>query len=333
MPTQKSLRCVLLPDLMPWERYSILSLTERLKSEGVVIVDSPSSLNDWKPPLNATDITWVVSGRWQSALKKIPSRLNGNWFLSILGSDEKKESLSSLFWRKLKPISVKNLHWLTHSPLSYRFFKEIEGVPPDQVSYVPLPMLPDNRMIFEMNKRPFTVGIITRFSGSHNLHYILGVAHYVTRMNSEVRFQIIGSGKHEFHLRRLITELGLNESVKVSDNLNDLAMDALLFSPLQNHHFLPLFAAALYHIPVVTSELPGIEELISDGHSGFVVPMHEIKPMAELILRLSHDPFLQKSMGKKLAETLSPQYTQAAANYSKLLFGPEIVRNPLVKAA
>ena len=97
----------------------------------------------------------------------------------------------------------------------------------------------------------------------------------------------------------------------------------LLYVPLRNEHFIPVLLAGQAGIPVIASEIPGIEELVTDSKEGFIVPVNETRPMAELLLRLSGDALLRKNMGanlrKRLGENLSPE--KLNSDYERLFFG------------
>jgi glycosyltransferase involved in cell wall biosynthesis len=51
-------------------------------------------------------------------------------------------------------------------------------------------------------------------------------------------------------------------------------------------------------VPVISTRLRAIPELITDGENGFLVPVQDSHALAEAIKRIALDPFLRESMGK-----------------------------------
>jgi glycosyltransferase involved in cell wall biosynthesis len=140
------------------------------------------------------------------------------------------------------------------------------------------------------------------------------------------------------HISHMVSELELEKTVDVveTNNLVDVAdMDIFLYGPLRNDHFLPLLIAGGQGIPVLANEITGIEQFVTDGHTGFVVPVNEVKPMAELIIRLSDDKSLRNAMGNALKERLSEKfsYTVLAENYEAVFFPQGGKGKPLERAA
>lgn len=58
-----------------------------------------------------------------------------------------------------------------------------------------------------------------------------------------------------------------------------------------------LIEAAAAGLPIVTSDVPGCREVVTDGLNGFLVPPRESAPLADALERLILDPELRASMG------------------------------------
>jgi glycosyltransferase involved in cell wall biosynthesis len=232
----------------------------------------------------------------------------------------------ALVFQKFKR-TPSNVRFVAHSPLSFRFLCEIRRLPTERVIYLPLPVAsPIARSSFSPAEKPHVlVGTLARFSSESNLHYFLNIAHYVTHKQGNAHFRILGAGTLKPHLQTIVRDLGMLSSVSFDEGEpRALAeLDILIYSPLQNTHFLPLLLAGSRGCAVLASELPGVEQLLTDGKDGFVVPVNDTKPMAELVLRLVADPNLRHAVGERLKSSLLGKFSASVlgAEYSQRLVG------------
>ncbi len=59
------------------------------------------------------------------------------------------------------------------------------------------------------------------------------------------------------------------------------------------------FEAMAAGLPVVVSDYTGIHDLIRDGHTGFMVPPHNVSALAATLEKLLYDPMLRKQVGER----------------------------------
>jgi glycosyltransferase involved in cell wall biosynthesis len=107
----------------------------------------------------------------------------------------------------------------------------------------------------------------------------------------------------EAHFKRQIQEFGLSAYFEFNPEGASLpSLDLILFAPNQSAHFLPILIGAALRVPVLSVELPGIEEFIRDGKEGFLFSVHDVKSPSELIRRLTGNPALKKALAHSLSE-------------------------------
>jgi glycosyltransferase involved in cell wall biosynthesis len=123
---------------------------------------------------------------------------------------------------------------------------------------------------------------------------------------------IVGEhGEHEAELRNQIAAHGLADEVRFTGPMDQ----ARLYDEYQNADVfclpcrvldngdrdgLPnvLMEAMACGLPVITTPVSGIPEIINDGHNGALVPPNDAEALANAIQRISADPMLARNLGR-----------------------------------
>ncbi len=124
--------------------------------------------------------------------------------------------------------------------------------------------------------------------------------HAMARLASDgvdAKLTIIGRGPQEAELRRLIDELGLRDRVELAgavgqDAIYEYFAAADLFAVPSFAEGLPvvIMEALATRLPVVSTTIMGIPELIRDGETGLLVPPGSDEALAAALARLAADP-------------------------------------------
>lgn len=85
--------------------------------------------------------------------------------------------------------------------------------------------------------------------------------------------------------------------------------DLVVFPSTESHFARPVIEAGAMAKPVVASKIGGVEELIEDGRTGFLVPPNEPHALADAITRIIDDSLLAAKMGEA-------GYKRAIVNYN-----------------
>lgn len=158
----------------------------------------------------------------------------------------------------------------------------------------------------------------------------------LAKQHPGVRFMVIGSPfpgneEHLVRLRALITELGIEDSVVLTGDVDDVkaayaALDITVLASTSPEPFGGVVIEAMaMGIPVVGTNVGGTPEQIAHGHTGLLVPPDAPRPMADAIERLLVDPPLREQMGRAararfLAEfEFEPFYQRLWGIYSEVL--------------
>jgi glycosyltransferase involved in cell wall biosynthesis len=88
-----------------------------------------------------------------------------------------------------------------------------------------------------------------------------------------------------------------------------LSVADLLLIPSENESFgLAALEAMACEVPVVANRVGGLPEVIGDGETGYLVPLGDIKAMAERSIRVLSDTSHRKEMGARGREWAVSQF-------------------------
>jgi glycosyltransferase involved in cell wall biosynthesis len=167
------------------------------------------------------------------------------------------------------------------------------------------PNILKDRKIFQI----LSVGYLIERKG---FEYLIKAVKEVLKVHDNVKLKIIGSGPLEKKLKEIITELELQNHVKILKNVSD---DELLNLYNSSDLFvLPsivdsqgnteglgivLLEAMACRLPVIGSNVGGIPDIIQDSGSGLLVPEKDSLKLSEAILELIENEELKNSIAIK----------------------------------
>jgi glycosyltransferase involved in cell wall biosynthesis len=140
----------------------------------------------------------------------------------------------------------------------------------------------------------------------------------------EVLFEavIVGEhGEHEAEIRRRISALGLQDSVRLTGPMEQprlyeeylrAGVFCLPCRVLDNgdRDGIPnvLMEAMACGLPVITTAVSGIPEIVKDGVNGQLIPPDDPVALADALLRLEHDPHLAQSLSNEARATVRERF-------------------------
>jgi len=157
--------------------------------------------------------------------------------------------------------------------------------------------------------RPFTVvscGMLERYKG---MHLLVEACAQLRRDGVDLECFIVGDGPYRPLLARLIETLGVGDRVHLTGPQPHAEVAALLrrtdvfslASELAGRRrdviANVIVEAMAAGVPVVVSRIPGVEELIDDGVTGYLVPPNRVDELAAVLRRLVADPEGRRRVG------------------------------------
>lgn len=175
----------------------------------------------------------------------------------------------------------------------------------------------------------FTCGVVGVLEPRKGHIFLLDVFQKVVANLPQAKLLVYGSG--DSHFEQVLIEhtklLGLESNVEfkgfVSDKEKVYADMDLLIVPSQEYESFGLICveAMLRKIPVVSTDVGGLPEVVSDHETGFVVSKNDVKAMAERIELLLTDRALREKMGEKGQEESERRFSvdRMVAEYHALI--------------
>ncbi|MCL5773574.1 MAG: glycosyltransferase family 4 protein, partial [Firmicutes bacterium] len=169
------------------------------------------------------------------------------------------------------------------------------------------------------------VGVVSSLLPSKGQSFFLKSARLVLDKFPGVFFLVAGGGPELKNLEKLAEELNLGSSVIFTGYKEDIrevfeSLDIFVFPTLEEAFGLVALEAMAYSKPVAGFRVGGVQEVVDDGQTGFMVDREDSEALAGAILKFLENPELAKKMGaegRKRAETFFSVNTMAD-NYIEL---------------
>jgi glycosyltransferase involved in cell wall biosynthesis len=134
---------------------------------------------------------------------------------------------------------------------------------------------------------------------------LIDAVEQLRRSDVNVEAILLGDGVRREALTRIVRERRLEDVVKLpgavgQDQIRHYYEQADIFVLPSFAEGVPtvLMEAMAMGLPVVTTRIAGIPELVEDGRSGFVVAPGRVDALVDAVARLAADPELRRQMGE-----------------------------------
>jgi len=180
----------------------------------------------------------------------------------------------------------------------------------DSIDHLPSARTPEILVAHGWNTALCNVIAIGRLADQKRFDWLLRTWKIVMAKASNARLWIIGDGPERDALERLEKQLGLRDSCVFLGAHSEArsfisAADFVAMTSLyEGHALIPLEAMACGKA-IVASDVDGVNDSLTDGVEGFLVPAGEIEVFADRILRLIADAELRASMGARGRERVA----------------------------
>ncbi len=174
--------------------------------------------------------------------------------------------------------------------------------------------LSEFRRRFGLREGLFTAGIIARLEPYKGHLYVLEAARDLKQTGRDFRIIAAGTGACMEELRSKAAELGLTDLVLFPGFIEDVqtlysALDLQINASYVEASSLALLEGMSLGLPSIVSDCGGNPDIIKDGISGFVFPVHDSRKLAERMAMLMDDAELRRKMGAEARIDYETNYT------------------------
>lgn len=160
------------------------------------------------------------------------------------------------------------------------------------------------------------VGTVSRISHDKDLPTFYRVAEEVAKHHTHATFVVVGDGYGD-ELSRARTEVaqkGIEQLVRFTGHRNDLrevyaSFDVFLMTSRTEGMPNALLEAMAIGIPVVSTRVGGVPELLEDGKEGFLAPVGDAEGLAAALMRFIRDPGLRAQFGAASRERIERRFS------------------------
>jgi glycosyltransferase involved in cell wall biosynthesis len=228
----------------------------------------------------------------------------------------------------LAPSQARYFH--THEHVGRRPWSRIrEEVIPNGIPVPPRPGPAERaaaRAELGLSDDDVAVGIVARLAGVKAHEVLLDAMAKLAPSHPRLRLVCIGGGEREQELRRLAADLGLEEQVRFLGMRRDVpallaGLDIGALSSRYECAPLSVVENMAAVMPVVTTDVGAVRDMVTDGRDGFIVPVGDSDALADRIARLADDPVLRAEMGERARSTVEQRFRieDTAAAFEELL--------------
>ena len=151
-----------------------------------------------------------------------------------------------------------------------------------------------------------SIGRITHLKG---YQYLIQAMPAILELLPEAELWLVGDGPELSHLKRLAEKLGINDQIRFlgqQQNVSDWLQktDVFVLPSLMEAMPTVILEAMACGVPVIASNLPGLQEIITDGRTGWLVTPKKSQALAEKVVVALTAPDLRNSIRGAALDTL-----------------------------
>jgi len=175
------------------------------------------------------------------------------------------------------------------------------------------------RQLLNLPRKEVIITYSGRLVSYKGLALLMSVAHKIQTEHHNVGFVLVGSGGIDIHnceaeLKDYVVKNGLEASIYFAgeaDNVQEYLQASDIFvSPTEKDAFpLALVEAMACGLPVISTPVGGIREIITDKQNGLLVEPGNFQQLYDAVSALISDKELSAFLGKAAAQTVQERYS------------------------
>lgn len=277
-----------------------------LKSDRAAFKKLKSIIEDYKPDIVHTHASKAgVLGRKAAQSCKVPivvHTFHGHVFHSYFGRIKTgffKEIERRLAKRSDAIVAISNLQKKELTEVHKISSKEKTKVVPlgfdlEQFHVKRLSLRDEERAKNDLGNDEIAIAIIGRLAPIKNHAYFIDVIdNLFKRTTKKIKVFIVGDGPEKENIELMVKKVNQkhNNSIVLTSWIKDVAafnsgMDIICLTSLNEGTPVSLIEAQASGVPVVTTDVGGVQDILIEGETGYVVPLEDKKLFVDRVLEL-----------------------------------------------
>jgi len=200
------------------------------------------------------------------------------------------------------------------------------GIPVEKLYVIPVDSKPGNfgrvsgeqiRNKYCKNKFNKMILFVGRFTRQKDIPTLLRTFSLVMKNLPATLLVLVGTGKEENNLKTLVDALNLTQNTifagAIPHNLIPeylAACDVFVIPSIFEGTCIALAEAAMSGKPIVSTDVAGVDDLMINGKTGYIVRQRDYREMAEKIMYLLNNPQKAKNLGELARNYVERQFDE-----------------------
>lgn len=190
------------------------------------------------------------------------------------------------------------------------------------------------RRALGLNQSEPILGWVGRFVPQKDPHTLIAALHAALVARSNLRAVLVGDGPQRADVEQRIGELGLSDRVSFTGLRNDArdllpAFDVVIHVSLWEGQPRVVQEAIAEGVPVVTTRVSGVSDLVVDGRTGYLVEPGDFRSIAERALSILDSPSLRAPLPRSIVEEVASRHGREAVLEGHLRLYEQLLTRPL----
>lgn len=153
---------------------------------------------------------------------------------------------------------------------------------------------------------------------------------HVVKQRADARLVLVGEGPELAKIQQLVQQAGLDKHIRLLGLRKDVARllptaDVFLLSSISEGIPLTLIEAMAAGLPVVSTRVGGVGEVVEEGVTGLLAPAGDDAKLAEHILRLAADQTSRLQMGERGRQRAVDKFSESRMHAGYLQLYEELL--------
>lgn len=185
---------------------------------------------------------------------------------------------------------------------------------PEKVSDLVIQKLKEK---YQINADEIVIGSVGRMSSDAHKRFsdLIRAVAILIRKQHKIKLILVGDGRQIVSYKQLVVELHIQDHVIFAGYQNEISdyygvFDVFCLVSAYEAFGLVLAEAMFHKLPVVATRVGGMQYIVDDKRTGFLVDKFDVKSIAEKLEILCLDPSLRVLFGKNGCDKALKKYTE-----------------------